>query len=292
LLSETPGFSSNDQMLRMTELARVSLATKREMTGSDRPLMPEEIRTLLKEKFINPILGIYGAHLLLMEAPVNHQLLAEVVGNLRGLLGPHPDVEAIAMRVDGIPPPNTFDQPPMLRRSWSLLAEASVARPSLLSAALEARSTGQTVPEGPWHIWRLPAATTVDTEADPDALGLSDFEAALAENLNIMSQVRRAKPEPEQPGIGGLLDGVLSTVSRGLATTDSITDSIEDRFRDVFAGRAPAPQDIELDLDDSKMRELATRFGVPSMQLKRTLTSLEDKLTRSSWAPNLKVVLK
>jgi hypothetical protein len=57
--------------------------------------------------------------------------------------------------------------------------------------------------------------------------------------------------------------------------------------------RHPAVTDnLELEIDDAQLRSIVTRFGLPSTQLKRMLTTLEDKLTRSPDAPNLKVLLK
>lgn len=111
LLSQTRGFSPNESLLRVTELARVALATKGpgERGQTDRRLVPDDMRTLLREKFGNPMLGIYAAHLLLLETSVDVELFREVVRNLRAMLGrQHPDVEALALRATGEPSPLLF----------------------------------------------------------------------------------------------------------------------------------------------------------------------------------------
>ena len=60
----------------------MALATKRpnERGDENRRLVPDELRALLRGKCDNPMLGIYGGHLLLMETSVDVALLHEVVG--------------------------------------------------------------------------------------------------------------------------------------------------------------------------------------------------------------------
>jgi hypothetical protein len=229
LLSQTRGFAPNESMLRIAELARVALATKGpgERGQTNRRLMPEEMRTLLRGKFENPMLGMYSAHLLLLEASVDLELLREVVRNLRGMLGlQHPDVEALALRAVGEPPPLPFEHPPMLSRSWSLILEASVTRPDVVTDALAKRNTGKFLREGPWHIRGSPSEAGT-TDGKPDALELSDVETALAESLGIMKHIRRmsqpsttqfghARPEP--------------TVTRGLPRQEAVAERNESQW--------------------------------------------------------------
>jgi hypothetical protein len=110
------GFVPNEPMLRVAELARVRLSKSTSTpAGASRPLLPDEMRKLFRDKFSNPMLGIYGAHLLVLEKSSDDSLLRDAVGNLRGMLGSHPDVEALALPARLLPPPPTFEQPPMLR---------------------------------------------------------------------------------------------------------------------------------------------------------------------------------
>lgn len=281
LLSQAKGFSPSESMLRVTELARMALATKRPVTAAEpgRSLMPSEMRTLLREKFVNPILGIYGAHLLLMEASIDFALLGEVVRNLRMLVSVHPDVEALALRVPGEPPPLPFEHPPMLRRSWSLIVDASVTRPLILADSLAARDM-QESSEGPWHIWcSLPEA--IGPGADPISLELSDIESAVAEDLGVMKHVRRKNEEASRRSEHWFLDAFREP--------KQWVEGLADKLASRGMYRPPAPENVELHIDDARMRSIAARFGMPSPQLKRTLTSLEGKLTLNPGAPNLKV---
>jgi hypothetical protein len=302
LLSATRGFSPNESMLRTAELARVTLATKgpSERGQENRRLMPDEMRLLLRGKFENPILGIYGAHLLLLEGSVDVGLLREVVRNLRGMLGlKHPDVEALALRADGEPHPLPFEHPPMLSRSWSLIVGASVAEPGLVTESLTERNTGKVWAEGPWLIWRSsPKAGTVDE--DLNVLQLSAVEAALAEGLGVMKHVRRRISEtmsatqpagvrPELTARRGLplprSFGAQSAVERDFDPPHRRLG--DQQFRDVAS-----PEPVKVEIDEEQMRSIAIRFGMPATQLKRTMAILEEKMTRNPGTPDLTIMMK
>ena len=90
---------------------------------------------------------------------IDFSLFELVVMTLRSMLGmTHPDVEALALDVDIAQAPQPFQQPPMLRRSWELLVNASVAQPSLVAEPLASREPGRLLSEGPWHIWQSSSA--------------------------------------------------------------------------------------------------------------------------------------
>ena len=193
LLARDKGFSHDEPLLRVAELARVALASKRRgaQTEPGRPLLPEELRALLRQKCENPMLGIYAAHLLLLEATVDVTLFRGLVRELRGLVGAsHPDVEALALRAEGEPPPSPFETPPMLRRSWSLIVDATADQPELVPEELTGRATSDFWAEGPWHIWRRAGA---DGAGAPGLTDLTDAEVALAEDLGVLKQVRSAR---------------------------------------------------------------------------------------------------
>ena len=93
-------------------------------------------------KFLNPLAGIVGAHLLLLSenngGPGLSQL-NEIVAKLRAMVGTeHPDVEALSLRC---PNPSLHRRapigaPPMFERSWELLLDASQDHPELISPTL------------------------------------------------------------------------------------------------------------------------------------------------------------
>jgi len=298
LLSVTGGFSPNEEILRVAELAKVALATKGPQGQASRPLLPEEMRMLLRGKFDNPMLGIYGAHLLLLESRVDAPLLQLVVQNLRDMLGrEHPDVEALALRTVGAPSPQPFEHLPMLYRSWSLILDASVTQPDLVTESLM-RHGAEPVAEGPWYIDRTPATDKADLVTEP--LELSEVEAALAEDLGIMKEVRRntltmqseeavAGATPAEKGATNLL---FATLSESALKSDSGPHAYQSLRDMVVRNEQRKVSDVEVQIDDTKLRAIVARLGIPATQVKKVLTNLEDKLTRSPQAPNLKVLFK
>lgn len=147
------GFEPNRDELRLVELARLGLMNQR-------PILSNEVEDLLTRKFENPLLGIFGAHLLLELEQTRGRLYEEgllqhVVHKLRGLLmEPHPDVEALAWKA-GVGNPNyRFEIPPMLRRGWSLMTQASAQAPDVIPPdSLNARIYDRLLAQEPWLVW-------------------------------------------------------------------------------------------------------------------------------------------
>lgn len=141
----------------------VLLDTARIALADERRILNPELEGLLLMKFDNPIAGLIGAHLLLLEeeraeSPDQRpdlRLIDHVVTNLRSLVGnDHPDVEAISLRC-----PNTtlrtsrpFHVPPMFARSWDLVVQASGDRPELVPNPLWRRVHAATA-LAPYMVW-------------------------------------------------------------------------------------------------------------------------------------------
>jgi hypothetical protein len=147
-------------------------------------------------KFENPMLGILALHLHLRRKQINADLVQEVIGNLIGLVGPVPDVVALAYAcytrlavdqrstflVDFLESTPPLDTPPMLRASWRCLVEASHEKPDIIqSGSLADELSACLVSSGAWLVWRgdLAAPTRVftteeietqstDSEAEPE----------------------------------------------------------------------------------------------------------------------------
>jgi hypothetical protein len=134
---------------RLVEAARCALADERKVASED------NTRTFAASD--DPMLALYGAHLMLVAArsieavahaeerggrpqgtsPVtfDQSVFDESVGRLQTMLGTgHPDVVALATRASdqNIESPAPVAAPPMLWRSWVLLIDASNRRPDLL----------------------------------------------------------------------------------------------------------------------------------------------------------------
>ena len=145
-----------DEGDRLIETARIALADER------RVLSEELIQRLLWKKYGDPIMGIIGAHLLLLEHERNPALdltiLNTVVRNLRELLPgtDHPDVEALSLRCldKTLRSTKPLIVPPMFQRSWKLLVEACSEHPALIPRRLYRRVIAQTALP-PYFVWAV-----------------------------------------------------------------------------------------------------------------------------------------
>jgi hypothetical protein len=193
-------FRSTATDLRLTELARIALA-------DERPILGGQLRDLLMEKLTNPMQGILGAHLMLVardrapaaqrpanstraavpepEQPFDQHLFDMVVGNLRSLVGTsHPDVEALSLQCAN-PADRTdraFTVPPMLRRSWSLIVEASNDRPEIMDPGLWERVMTRTM-TAPFLSW------LVVSESDR-----AELEESMREAVESRQRIRGDEP--------------------------------------------------------------------------------------------------
>lgn len=173
------------------ELALASLRTGR------RQLADELLRTLLYGKFENPMLGLLGAHMLLQRSQLNRPLFDEVYANLELMLGPHPDLLALAVLARSrfedasLATPTEVDFPPMLRDGLMALdaAQWDEKRPLTLTATTNLARL-RLLAEGPWtffwHAQAEPQAPQVPTSlpklfrSSADALLPGDAPASSA----------------------------------------------------------------------------------------------------------------
>jgi uncharacterized membrane protein YgcG len=132
-----------------------------------------DIDMLLYGKFTDPMLGIIGAHALLLGRHPRSNLYDLVIRNLEALIPEHPDVVALGMRVHGVLDPGgrTLDVPPMLGPSYQrLLLPADLQRSSVIPARspLE-RAAGSLLERGVWFTWHAGAlAGSPDEQATAD----------------------------------------------------------------------------------------------------------------------------
>jgi|GEM_PF-3433697 len=170
-------FSADDPNARLAELARLNLSSRRQVLAG-------KLREMLDKKFEQPMLGIYAAHLLLLEKELDAPLFAVVIKNLRILLGnSHPDVEALALVTSEDGSSHIFNTPPMLRASWSLVVRATAKRRDLVPlGSMSAQMADCVLGNEPWLMWVPPgqvkqSTAIVGSELDQDAH--SDLFAAL-----------------------------------------------------------------------------------------------------------------
>lgn len=198
--------------LRLVELARIGLSQRRAVLEDD------DVSAMLDGKFHNPMLGIFGAYQLLLRPQPNRPLLEKVVENLIKLVGPHPDVIALSLRVHGQRSAyleHQFLYPPMLRSSWRLLMERSAEAEGVVPAgSLFARVARRLLPEGECLVWRYEPEPELGMpiEQRPSNRVLVDNWSALrwgppdqlpAEDLSSLTR-KILKASAATPALGGL----------------------------------------------------------------------------------------
>lgn len=215
LLARGEGFFESDREKRHAELARLGLMGRT-------TVVPEQVRDMVAGKFESPMLGVFAAYLLLAERARSDgdavarvtDLLRIVLGNLRMLLGVHPDVEALALALGDRPRVDAFPVPPMLRRAWACLVEATVRNAALVpEGSLSWAIAPRAMRLDPWLVWRSGEAgqdleAVVRTymgqglgERPPEALDLpvASFRAApVAEDVAELAQPAAKKLSSEQ----------------------------------------------------------------------------------------------
>src|SRR5216684_5085524 len=155
------------------------------------------LREMLRAKFINPMLGIYAAHLMMIAPDPDEALLREVAENLKILLGDHPDVTAIELWLDAKNAAPPFLSPPMLRSSWSILVNRSLVDQKLVPpGSYTLRITGRLWGSGPWLVWRTPSpalAPATAADAGADALTEEVLRALYADLSRLLSKENVSK---------------------------------------------------------------------------------------------------
>ncbi len=135
--------------LRLTELARQALSSGRAAVAG------RDLRNMLFSKYDNPMLGLYGAHVLLMQPEPDLELLARVLSNLERLVPGLADIAALRVWLDP-DRASPFELPPMLRRSWQIIVEATSTRPELVPAQSLAGHVSESVyGSTTWLIWHV-----------------------------------------------------------------------------------------------------------------------------------------
>jgi hypothetical protein len=166
------GFNSDDPNARLADDARIALADERRVAT-------QAVIETLFAKFENPMLGLFGAHLMLLARDDEREQTSfdGVVENLAGLLGPNqPDVVALATQGGSrsISELEPVTSPPMLWRSWLLLIEASNDRPDLLPADTW-RPLLQQMPVRPFLAW---------SPLDDEELALETWQRSVAPSVH------------------------------------------------------------------------------------------------------------
>lgn len=152
-------FNPEDRYFRLAEIARHAL-----MQGRC-ALSHEEVEKMLEEKSHNPVLGLFAAHLLLLERQPPQGLLYDVIDYVANFVGQDfPDVVALRIalgEISKIPPKlaPSLPFPPLLRSSYDIVARY----PELLQVgSFMCKVASRLVSQGPWFAWEPAISTKKD----------------------------------------------------------------------------------------------------------------------------------
>ena len=162
------------------ESIQINLALEAALTAVERgepasvvDLSSDNMRLLLGEKFSNPMLGIVGAHALLLRPRIKWSTFDIVVNNLSRLVPGHPDVEALRAighfrrTADAGRSDIVIETPPMLAASYRSIVDREWAESGLIRQGSSAEKVaGRLVSCGPWTMWAAASASSLDDQAE------------------------------------------------------------------------------------------------------------------------------
>jgi hypothetical protein len=237
---------------REVEEATKSLEAAQVALGDERRVLNEGLERLLFAGFFDPMAGIVGGHLLLVEAERGRRRdlapLNALVRELRERVGPeHPDVEALSLRCpdEALRRTAPVRSPPMLQRSWALLAEASWRSKRLVPAALwrRVRAAGALPP---FLVW--------SADEETRAAAAHEIAAMLRGAPAVRSEA--GGPDGAAAGAGGL--GALLRLAPGILRSAPAPPAPGP----VSGGARPAAASAR-----AAMRAAARRLGLPAVAL-------------------------
>jgi hypothetical protein len=256
-----------------------------------------EVSAPERQKAVNPMLDLITAYALLSDRDTN-PAFDRALQALRSTIPLHPDVVALEIFLDSTKfPTSMFDLPPMLRDSWRILVEESLARKSLLPASSWSAliANGLTGVRG-WLVWRTPerddkllepteelSETLKDLRSKVSALAIGKTD------LELRSIVRTLALK----GVEGALLSYLLSVVRSEDTalelvnslySSSVVDSVYRFFHQLLPSVQLVPKETILvaakNLIQTRSTELAVvrSLEVPQSTLECASASLSLKL--------------
>jgi hypothetical protein len=248
-------------------------------------LASSDMQGLLHGKFDDPMLGIYGAHLLLQRKRINRDLFDTVCRNLHRLVGPIPDLQALYVKSKR--PMRQPDErlslyrglPPMLIRSWDLLIRHSRKRFSIIpSGSLSDRIAGSVVSSEPWLMCR------VDPQIETSVQPMPNVSFALGRRVmkQMAEQVGRTDREKirnylkeQQENLNPIESAILNAVV--MADESEGSDKMKERTKLQISGFGPSGLTQQTDAIDIAKNALSN-LKVPSYSIARSAVSLASKL--------------
>jgi hypothetical protein len=215
---------------------------------------------MLYAKFVNPMLGIYGGHALLMKREPRWTMAQTVVRNLRKIIPDHPDVVALHLllkeRRHAESESRVPDQwlPPMLRLSYDAIIRRDAREPGLIVAGSIAElASSRLRSDGAWARWGSLEAVQM-TEESP---GLFD---AAAESIRELFDADAIWAEE---------DGVLDGNAEGAAPTVEVAQMAQ------YVNEMAEQQRRRGVIEKIDVAQLSRQVGLPTAAVKRGLRGID-----------------
>jgi hypothetical protein len=265
-------FDPDDRRTRLGELACNALTQSRGVLAQ--PLIDE----LAEEKFNNPMLGLFAAHLLLKERPDDKQLFRTITDNLLRMLGPdHPDLQALWWQRgdDSRLGDGRLHFLPMLRASWSLAVDRSIKSLDVFSLGTFYDKLTRLVPSEPWLMlmdndWAV-SDDAVDNYVKVRAqakkrISRAEAVAALRAQALRDQYVKRAYSVVRDMLPAKVAAYLPSWTPQIAATAKTPSDEVQ------LESMKPSPESAAPPLESDERADLARSLGIPKDVLDAILT--------------------
>ena len=268
------GFQPERSGFREAELARQGLIKGRIVFEAS------ELGKMVWRDHKNPMLGIYGAHQLLLSEklePSDLELLRNVTSTLQSMIGTHPDVIALDTFLDDIstnvpvyqaPDYRTvYQAPPMLRSSWNILVNASVAHPKIVRAGSLASYVADRIwGNGTWLVWQGSSTDTPNLQLI-EQLDVSTLHFVYPQIVTILAALGN------KPIVDFVKEHSLSNLERFLL------EYIDLSILPMVAGQAPDEEQLRAWVRENLTAEkLVQALHVPSVAIGEATADLVKKL--------------
>jgi hypothetical protein len=244
-----------------SELALIGLRQSRPMVSRDL------LRLLQNKKFQNPMLGIIGAHTILLESKPRWSLFDTVVRNLKTLLPDHPDVTALHIlgkqrrNNDSSSLVKSVSWPPILYTAYRALIARDHHEPGLIQDGTPAdQIASHLIPDAPWTFWKSFELTSLDP-VDSPSLPASEVRGSSDMLTDNFEQLLKAAEEGSPKTVGELHHPEVIQVAQ----------YVHESARGAM-GKA-----VETSSGTSQLKELSKNVGLPVSSVKRAIRTLFEK---------------
>jgi hypothetical protein len=231
---------------RTTQATELALAGLRERRAV---LPPDLLDLLLDEKFRDPMLGVLGAHSLLLAAEIDRPRLELLLGNLQAMLPLAPDVIALkalceeaGVRTDEAPGSHgQLCWPPMLLVGYTALIRLDArAEGSLIASGSSAQTAASRLAgEGIWTSWSVEEPRPPQRRKrrsrrrDPVARALRDMDATKPVTQRVVDYLATVADVEAPSSLNAMLQGDLGRAASVSAATSVPLRTVETALGEI-----------------------------------------------------------